>query len=108
MKVRFRYTGGFGGLSFGCDLDSKTLPKTEANKLDRLVKKANLSDVTLRGSDKARDLLNYTIEIETKDEMITATFDDMSIPKNVKPLIKFLRGNARTVPLDKVAKNSDG
>ena len=29
MKIRFRQTGGFGGLVLGCDLDTSTLPPAE-------------------------------------------------------------------------------
>jgi hypothetical protein len=99
MKIHFRYVGGFGGLRLGCDLNTELLPKAEATKLKRLIKKANLSTTTLHGSEKARDLFNYTIKIETEDETITAAFDDMSIPENAEPLLEFLRSHARAVPL---------
>jgi Emfourin len=99
MKVRFRQTGGFGGLVLGCDLDTSTLPPAEAQELTRLIKQANLEKIHSRPSEKARDLQNYEIAVE--NEMTArASFDDMSVPANGEPLLEFLRQRARAVPLD--------
>ena len=100
MKVRFRQTGGFGGLVLGCDLDTSTLPPAEARELARLIKQANLEKTQARRSDKARDLQQYEIAV---DNEITAraSFDDMSVEANVEPLLDFLRERARAVPLDR-------
>jgi len=100
MKVRFRQTGGFGGLVLGCDLDTSTLPPAEARELARLIKQANLEKTQTRRSDKARDLQQYEIAV---DDEITAqaSFDDMSVDANVEPLLDFLRERARAVPLDR-------
>jgi Emfourin len=99
MKVRFRQTGGFGGLVLGCDLDTSTLPPAEAQELTRLIKQANLEKIHSRPSQKARDLLNYEIAVES-EMTARASFDDMSVPANVEPLLGFLRQRARAVPLD--------
>jgi hypothetical protein len=99
MKVRFRQTGGFGGLVLGCDLDTSSLPPAEAQELTRLIKQANLEKIHSRPSEKARDLQNYEIAVE--NEMTArASFDDMSVPANGEPLLEFLRQRARAVPLD--------
>jgi hypothetical protein len=100
MKVRFRQTGGFGGLVLGCDLDTSTLPPAEAQELTRLVKQANLEKIRTRRSEKARDLQNYEITVEGDGPTAKASFDDMSIDANVEPLLDFLRQRARPVPLD--------
>ena len=100
MKVRFRQTGGFGGLVLGCDLDTSTLPPAEAQELTRLVKQANLEKIQTRRSEKARDLQNYEIAVEDDGITVKATFDDMSVDANVEPLLEFLRQRARAVPLD--------
>ena len=97
MKVRFRQTGGFGGLVLGCDLDTSSLSPAEAQELARLIKQANLKKTQTRRSDKARDLQQYEIAVENE---ITASFDDMSVDANVEPLLDFLRERARAVPLD--------
>ena len=100
MKIRFRQTGGFGGLVMGCDLDTGTLSPPEAQELARLIKQANLERTQTKRSDKARDLQNYEIAVEGEGITTKATFDDMSMPANMKPLLDFLRRRARAVPLD--------
>jgi hypothetical protein len=99
MKVRFRQTGGFGGLVLGCDLDTSALPPAEAQELARLVKQANLEKIRTRRSEKARDLQNYEIAVENEVN-VKASFDDMSVDANVEPLLEFLRQRARGMPLD--------
>ena len=100
MKIRFRQTGGFGGLVLGSDLDTSTLPPAEAQELTRLVKQANLEKIQAKRSEKARDLQNYEIAVEGDGLTAKATFDDMSVDANVEPLLEFLRQRARAVPLD--------
>src|SRR5215467_7376538 len=99
MKIRFRQTGGFGGLVLGCDLNTSTLPPAESQELTRLVKQADLEKIQTRRSEKGRDLQSYEITVENE---ITAkvSFDDMSMPANISPLLDFLRQRARAVPLD--------
>ena len=100
MKIRFRQTGGFGGLVMGCDLDTSTLSPAEAQELARLIKQANLERTQTKRSDKARDLQNYEIAVDGGGITAKATFDDMSVDANMKPLLDFLRRRARAVPLD--------
>jgi hypothetical protein len=100
MKIRFRQTGGFGGLVLGSDLDTSTLPPAEAQELTRLVKQANLEKIQPQRSEKARDLQNYEIAVEGEGLTAKATFDDMSVDPNVDPLLEFLRQRARAMPLD--------
>jgi hypothetical protein len=101
MKVRFRQTGGFGGLVLGCDLDTSTLPPAEAQELTRLIKQGNLEKIQTRRSEKARDLQNYEIAVEGDGITAKASFDDMSVDANVEPLLDFLRQRARAIPLDR-------
>jgi hypothetical protein len=100
MKIRFRQTGGFGGLVLGCDLDTSTLPPAEAQELTRLIKQTNLEKIQTRRSEKARDLQNYEIAVEGDGITAKASFDDMSVDASVEPLLDFLRQRARAVPLD--------
>jgi hypothetical protein len=100
MKIRFRQTGGFGGLVLGCDLDTSTLAPAEAQELTRLVKEANLKNIQTGRSEKARDLQNYEITVEGDGMAAKTTFDDMSVDPDVEPLLEFLRQRARAMPPD--------
>ena len=98
MKIRFRQTGGFGGLVLGCDLETSALPPAEAQELARLVKQADLEKIHTRRNEKGRDLQIYEIAVEN-EITAKASFDDMSVPANIRPLLDFLRQRARAVPL---------
>jgi hypothetical protein len=100
MKIRYRQTGGFGGLVLGCELDTEKLPRRDAEELKRLVEQAALDKVGIKKSSRGRDLANYEISAEDNGRMTMAAFDDMTIPGNVQPLLDFLRSRATARPLD--------
>ena len=87
------------GRSFGCDIDSGELEKAEARSLARLVKASKLHEVGIRSSKQGRDLVNYEIVIEEAGSRISAAFDDMTVPREVEPLLDFLRARARPMPM---------
>jgi hypothetical protein len=100
MKVRYRQTGGFAGLSLGADLDTDKMPTSEAEELVRLVKQAALDKVGDKKSSGGRDLTNYEIIVDDSGRTIKGSFDDMTIPSNVQPLLDFLNRRASARPLD--------
>jgi hypothetical protein len=100
MNVRFRQTGGFGGLVLGCDLDTAVMPRDEANQLLRLVRQANIQEAGERSHPRGRDLHVYEIVLEDKGKRITASFDSMSTPPQVESLVQFLAQRAHAVPLE--------
>ena len=100
MKVRYRQSGGFAGLSLGSDLDTANLPTGEAEELERLVKRAALDNVGVQKSSRGRDLTSYEIVVADNGRTTKASFDDMTIPPNVQPLLDFLKRRASAKPLD--------
>lgn len=98
MKVRFRQSGGFGGLSFGVDLNTSTMPRADARTLERLVERGDVESIAAKGPEGARDLAGYEIEIEDRGRTIRLSFDDMSVPEALEPLLDFLRERARARP----------
>ncbi|MGH7931501.1 MAG: protealysin inhibitor emfourin [Candidatus Binatia bacterium] len=100
MKVRYRQSGGFGGLVLGSDLDTQTLPPGEADELERLVKQADLDQAGVKKSARGRDLTNYEIIIEHAGRTTKASLDDMTVPANVQPLLDFLNRRVSAKPLD--------
>jgi hypothetical protein len=101
MKVRFRQTGGFGGLVLGCDLDTTALSQSDGSLLTRLVEKAKLREIGVRKDERGRDLTNYEIVVEDAGDTVRATVDDMTVSPQIEPLLEFLRARARAIPLGK-------
>ena len=98
MKIRFRQSGGFGGLVLGCDLDTETLSKKDAAELVKLVAAAKLPKLASR-SGEGRDLNQYEITIDSDGDKAITSFDDMTIPKSVERLLEYLSSRAKAVPL---------
>jgi hypothetical protein len=97
MKVKFRQSGGFGGLVRGCEVDTQSLAAPLAKKLESLVqplleRKTPKSAAPPPGS---ADLTNYEIEIEAGGKPLRIVADDLSIPPAVEPLLDYLRKQAK-------------
>lgn len=100
MKVRFVQTGGYAGLIKGYEADTSTLPSAEAAELERLVRESGISESGESLSDKARDLQQYELSIESKASKVAVTLDDASVPQSAKPLIAYLKKRSRPMPLE--------
>lgn len=97
MKLTFRQSGGFAGLSLGCEIDDADLPPAEAARLRRLVRRGRLEDAAPPA--EARDVTTYAITIETPAGVRHTTFHDLAVPERVQPLLDFLRRRAGPRPL---------
>ena len=65
-----------------------------------MIKQANLEKIHAKPSEKARDLQNYEIAVESDEITAKASFDDMTVDANLERLLEFLRRRARAIPLD--------
>jgi len=97
MKLTFRQSGGFAGLSLGCEIDDAVLPRGEAAQLRQLVEQSGLVDVATPAG--ARDVTTYQITIETPDGVRRATFHDLAVPEPMRPLLDYLLRRAGPRPL---------
>ena len=109
-KIRFLQTGGFAGLVRGCELVPEALDGKERDELLRLLRGSGLAEgaagrptSAVRGPDRnrARDVIQYEIEIESVSGTVRLDLDDLDLPEKVAPLVAFLQRHARPVPLDR-------
>lgn len=98
MKVRFQQSGGYTGLSLGAEIDTDTLPRQEADRLEALVEQSGIGSLNRSDEGTARDLGQYRITIEGMDGSRTAEYDDMSMPDRLMPLHEYLQSHARPRP----------
>jgi hypothetical protein len=99
MKIFFEESGGFAGINHNISINSDSLHPEEVSELQRLVDDANFFDLPsepatpslLRGAD----YLEYKITIETTDnKRHSIKTTDLTMPSNIGPLIRYLRGKA--------------
>jgi hypothetical protein len=98
VKVRYREAGGVTGLFRGCDVDTATLPREEASRLQGLVDRAGPKETRMEGPDEARDLVGYEIVIEDEGSRTVLRFDDATVPASADGLLAYLQARARPVP----------
>lgn len=94
VHVRFRQSGGVVGAVRGCELDTSSLPPEQARDLESLVESSGLVASGEFLSPGGRDLRRYEIHVERDADPFSVTFDDQTLPVQVRPLVSFLRRNA--------------
>ena len=109
-KIRFRQTGGFAGLVRGCELAPGALDAKERQELERLLRDSGLAEnsggkpvIPSGGANRgrARDLVQYEIEIESDAAVARYSLDDLDLSEKIAPLVAFLQKCARPMPLDR-------
>jgi hypothetical protein len=100
MRVKFLQTGGVVGAVHGCELDSSSLPPEVARELESLVRASGISASGEFLSPAGRDLRLYEIHLESDTGNVAVTFDDQTLPDQARPLVGFLRRNAKPRGLD--------
>jgi hypothetical protein len=95
MKIKFRQSGGYAGLRMGCELDTNLLSPEEATKLQSLVEQSDIFQTKSDRSENTADLIDYEITIETKAAKRQVTFDDLTLPEKILPLLDYLQSQAK-------------
>ena len=99
MKVRFQQTGGFAGLSRGCELDSGELSRKDAAELERLVAAAAL-DTVRPSRSRGADRQQYDLVVQREGAApLEVRFDDGALSDELARLVAFLRARSKPVPL---------
>jgi hypothetical protein len=95
MRVRFLQSGGIVGASRGVELESARLSAADARELQALVQSSGILESGEFRSPAGRDLRVYEIQIESGAGIVAVTFDDRTLPEQARPLVSFLRRNAK-------------
>jgi hypothetical protein len=95
MRVTFLQSGGVVGAVRGCELDSSSLPPDDARELEALVLSSGITASGEFLSPEGRDLRLYEIRVENGTDIVAVTFDDGTLPEQARPLVSFLRHNAK-------------
>ncbi|MBX9687871.1 MAG: hypothetical protein K2X27_14290 [Candidatus Obscuribacterales bacterium] len=100
MKLAFRKSGGFAPIFLGCQFDTAAEPGPEMTELEALITESNIITQTGKRVPQARDVYLYTFEIELNEKKNKVTFDQLSVPPEVKPLLDFCLARAQNMMPD--------
>ena len=98
LRIRYVQSGGFAGLMRGCTIDAAGLAPAAATVMKRLVKAATLAKLKTARTQGVADLLLHDFAIETDAGTLQLSFDDLTLPKPLKPLASFLAGRSKPLP----------
>ena len=94
MKLNFRKSGGFAPIFVGCQFDTEKEPAPE---LDALVRSSGIMSEKSKRVEAARDVFYYTFEIELDGQKQKVTFDQLSVPTAVKPLLDYCLSQSKNM-----------
>ena len=95
MRIRFQEIGGFVPVFKGCELDTDTMSAADAARLQVLIEESGILTVTAGSVSSARDLALYVFTLDTGEGSREVSFDQLSVPASVKPLLAFLLDRSR-------------
>jgi hypothetical protein len=96
MRITFIQSGGFTGIVRGCRIDSTDLEDEERETLEELVEKTGWTE-SWQAFSEGRDRWQYDIQIDrdTHALHIQVICDDSCVPAAARPLVAYLKDNAR-------------
>ena len=98
LRIGYVQSGGFAGLIRGCTIDAAALAPAAATVMKRLVEAAPLAKMKTARTQGVADLLLHDFAIETDAGTLHLSFDDLTLPKALKPLMAFLARRCKPMP----------
>ena|SRR5215475_9766280 len=101
MKISVEQNGGLTGIKRKSEIDTDSLNKSEATKIEKLVKRCHLLSkhyVTTSGYPKgAADFYTYKIMIQDGPEFHVIECNEHNIEKDLKSLVAYIRKNSKKI-----------
>lgn len=94
MRIDFEFSGGYAYIMAKYHANTDKLPKDVAGKLLRLVESSGIFDLkqsVVATSAGPPDVFFYKLSLYEDGRSISLSFNDVTIPATVHPLLAFLR-----------------
>jgi hypothetical protein len=95
MKIKFRQTGGFAGLTKAVEIDTAQLSPNEAEVMTLMVDRASFFEVSAPPSQAMPDREQYSISIESEGRSHQIDLGASNIPAQLKELVDYLAKKAQ-------------
>ena len=101
LKLRFRQSGGYAGLTRGQEITAADSSPAELQRLEHLLKESGLAERAggggARTPPKSADLIQYDLEIETSAGTRHVVLTDDDLNDRTEPLIRFLQKKSKPI-----------
>lgn len=97
MKIHYRQSGGFAGITLGADVDVDDLSEREAAEFRALVHRLPIDQIPPRRPSDIPDLTTHTLTVESDGGIHSVSFDDTTVPPSIQPLLDLLQPRIRRV-----------
>jgi hypothetical protein len=95
MKIKFRQTGGFAGLTKAVEIDTEQIPPNAAEVLKLMVDRASFFEVSAPPPQALPDREQYTLSIESQGRSHQLQLGASNLPAQLKELIDYLAKQAQ-------------
>jgi hypothetical protein len=95
MKIDFRQTGGFAGLTKAVTITNSEISGEEADEINTMVSESEFFSIPEPPADTNPDEEQYFISIENEGQARKIFMPRSKVPSELKPLISFLKKRAK-------------
>lgn len=95
MKIKFRQTGGFAGLTKALEIDTAALPPNAAEAVKLMVENSSFFEVAPPSPRGMPDREQYSISIEAEGRSRHLNLGASNLPAQLKELVDYLSKQAQ-------------
>lgn len=97
MRISLERSGGFIGIPMTTTVDTDTLPMAEVAQLRQWVDAAHLDRLPaqIASPNNQPDRFQYQLTVEDKGQRHTVAFGESAMPRELQPLVNWLRSQPR-------------
>lgn len=95
MKIIFRQSGGYIGISRSCTINSSELPGKLTKKIKTLTGRSSMLAGKPYTDPMARDMASYEITVIISKKTYILYFNDLTLPDEVSELITYLQNKEK-------------
>jgi hypothetical protein len=91
MRIDFECSGGFAALQLAYHSDTDELPTEVAEEISRLVESSGFFDLQQGEVTPMPDVISYRLSLSQGDKKKSLSFNDITAPVELRPLLALLR-----------------
>jgi hypothetical protein len=97
VRIHFERSGGLAGLSLQHDLDTSSLPATDAAAVSQMVDSAHFFELpkSIRVAQSGADRFHYKLSVDSGTQAHSVEVDDAAMPESLRPLLRWLTAAQR-------------